>query len=130
MARTISSNTIGPVVLRTVDNPLTITMSILGGEDGVIVQRGIGTVMNAGSITATVDDGVALFAGGGVTNVAGASILALDTVGAAIFITGGTGTVANYGRIAGGKDGVFFTSGGNVTNAASASISSQLAGVF
>ena len=42
---------------------VTNTSSITGGEDGAIVQGAIGTIANFGKITATVDDGVALFKG-------------------------------------------------------------------
>ena len=57
MARTISSNTVGPVVLRTVDNPLTITRtgtvtSTGSGVDGIRAASGTTwTITNAGQIT-------------------------------------------------------------------------------
>jgi hypothetical protein len=108
---------------------VTNTSSITGGEDGVIVQGAIGTIANFGNITATVDDGVALFAGGSVTNASGASISGVSTVGAGIFITGGAGTVANAGSIAGSK-GILMAAGGSLSNAASGSISAEVVGVF
>ncbi len=80
---------------------VTNTSAITGGEDGVIVQGAVGTIANSGNITATVDDGVALFAGGSVTNASGASISGLGTLGAGVFITGGVGTVTNAGSISG-----------------------------
>jgi len=79
---------------------VTNTASIKGAEDGVIVQGGIGTVSNSGTITATVDDCVALFSGGSVTNAIGGLISATDTVGSSVFITGGQGLVSNNGAIA------------------------------
>jgi hypothetical protein len=109
---------------------VTNTSSITGGEDGVIVQGAIGTIANSGTIIATVDDGVALFAGGSVTNASGASISG-SNVGAGIYITGGTATVTNAGSIAGAdKTGVFIAGGGSLSNAATGSISAQVVGVF
>ncbi|SED63446.1 protein of unknown function [Rhizobiales bacterium GAS188] len=110
---------------------VTNTSSITGGEDGVIIQGAIGTVANSGTILATVDDGVALFAGGSVTNASGASITGLGTLGAGIFITGGSGTVTNAGNIAGpNHHGVLMAGGGSLSNAATGSISALGAGVF
>jgi hypothetical protein len=108
---------------------VTNTSSILGGEDGVTVQGAIGTIANLGNITATVDDGVSLFAGGSVTNASGASISGLATQGAGIFITGGAGTVANAGSIAGAL-AILMAAGGSLSNAASGSISALGVGVF
>jgi hypothetical protein len=80
---------------------VTNNASILGAEDGVIFQGGVGALTNSGDITGTVDDGVALFSGGSVTNAAGKSISGLGTNGAGVFITGAAGTVTNNGSIAG-----------------------------
>ncbi|SHM81545.1 beta strand repeat-containing protein [Bradyrhizobium lablabi] len=108
---------------------VTNTSSITGGEDGAIVQGAIGTIANFGKITATVDDGVALFKGGSVTNASGASISGAG--GAGIFITGGAGTVTNAGSIAGlTHHGVLIAGGGSLSNAASGSISALGVGVF
>ncbi|SEE85431.1 hypothetical protein SAMN05444161_7459 [Rhizobiales bacterium GAS191] len=110
---------------------VTNTSAITGGEDGVIIQGAIGTIVNSGTITATVDDGVALFAGGSVTNASGASITGLGTLGAGIFITGGAGTVTNAGSIAEpSHHGVLMAGGGSFSNAASGSISALVVGVF
>ena len=110
---------------------VTNTRAITGGEDGVIVQGGIGTIANSGNITGTVDDGVALFAGGSVTNASGAVISGQGTLGAGIYITGGVGTVTNAGSIAGPSHlGVLMSSGGSLSNAASASISALSVGVL
>ena len=108
---------------------VTNTGSISGGEDGVIIQGGIGTISNSHTIIATVDDGVALFAGGGVTNVSGASIVDHGR-GASVYITGATGTVTNAGSISAVFDGVFVADGGSLSNAASGSITAQNIGVF
>ena len=110
---------------------VTNTRAITGGEDGVIVQGGIGTIANSGNVTGTVDDGVALFAGGSVTNASGAVISGQGTLGAGIYITGGVGTVTNAGSIAGPSHlGVLMSSGGSLSNAASASISALSVGVL
>src|SRR5450755_4954143 len=129
MARTISTKTAGPVVLRPTDNPLTITgtgavTSTGASQDGIdgatgttwiignagkvtsstgygISLASAGTVSNTGSISGK--DGVVLKAGGKVTNAAGGSISASGALGAgegsgaAIYITGTTGTVTNDG---------------------------------
>ena len=110
---------------------VTNTSAITGGEDGVIVQGAVGTIANSGNVTATVDDGVALFAGGSVTNASGASISGLGTLGAGVFITGGVGTVTNAGSISGpNHHGVLIAGGGSLSNAASGSISALGVGVF
>jgi hypothetical protein len=102
-----------------------------GGEDGVIVQGGLGSVINAGSIVASVDDGVALFAGGSVTNAVGGSISGTGTLGAGVFITGTSGTLANSGTITGPNHiGVLIVDGGSISNAAGGLISGPDSGVF
>ncbi len=115
---------------------VTNTASIQGGEDGVKINGLVGTVTNSGSIVATVDDGVGLFNGGDVKNLAGGSIksgpgFAPDFSAAGVFIDGASGTVENSGSIEGTKNGALLTFGGSVTNSSGASISGGVtAGVF
>src|SRR6202140_5320281 len=59
---------------------VTNTSTITGGEDGVKNQGAAGMIDNFGSKIATVDEGVALFAGGSVTNASGASISGQGTL--------------------------------------------------
>lgn len=99
--------------------------SITGGT-GVLDTSG--TIINLGSIAGTGTDGqgVWLIDGGLVTNAASASITG---GGEAIDIEGGTGTVINYGYIAGFLfDGVAMgASGSTLTNAASGLITGATA---
>ncbi len=81
-------------------------------------------MVNSGTIAATYSGGpgagvgVALSAGGSVTNATLASISGSDN---GVEIAGGAGTVVNSGTIS-GTVGVLLHAGGSVTNAASASI--------
>ena len=110
---------------------MTNTSAITGGEDGVTVRGAAGTIANYGSIIATVDDGIGLFAGGSVTNALGASISGLGTLGAGIYITGGAGTITNAGSLSGpNHHAVLMEGGGTVSNLASGSISALGIGVF
>ena len=76
MSRTISTNTTGPVVLGTADNPLSITStgtvaSAGSGVDGI--DGGAGTtwtITNAGKVSSSGGNGVSL-AGRGVIRRAG-----------------------------------------------------------
>jgi hypothetical protein len=110
---------------------VTNSNSIAGGEDGIIIQGGAGTIANTGSVTASVDDGIGLFAGGSVSNAAGGFISGAN-IGAGIFITGAFGSVANSGTVttSGTRFGILLTSGGSVTNAVSASIAGDVAAVL
>ncbi len=107
---------------------VTNTSSITGGEDSVIVQGGAGTIVNSGTLIATVDDGIGLFSGGSVTNTSGASI-ASAAKGAGIYITGAFGNVTNAGAISGGYHGLFITNGGSISNATSGTISGTHNGI-
>ncbi len=109
------------------DNGGTVTNSgtIIGGEDGVKFVSGIGTLINSGSIASKIDDGLGFFAGGSVTNAAGASISNLGTKGAGIYITGGGATVTNAGTISGIDYAIDLAKGGAVTNNAGGIITSH-----
>jgi hypothetical protein len=104
---------------------VTNTNAITGGEDGVRITGSAGTVNNTGAIFATVDDGLGFFAGGSVSNGAGAVIGNKGTKGAGIYITGGTGTITNAGSISGVVYAIDFGKGGSVTNATGGVITSQ-----
>src|SRR2546421_31413 len=99
------------------DNGGTVTNSgsITGGEDGVIIQGSTGQINNTGKITATVDDGVSLWAGGSIVNGVGGSISA-PTAGAGIYITNVAGSIQNDGAISGKSYGAYLSAGGSVTN--------------
>jgi hypothetical protein len=106
------------------------TGTVSGGEDGVFVIGGIGNVQNSGSISASIDDGVGLFNGGSVTNLAGGSITGLvGTNAAGVFTIGAAATVDNSGQIAGRQYGILVAAGGTVTNNQNATITGQTAGV-
>jgi hypothetical protein len=106
--------------------------AILGGEDGVEIRGAPGSVVNSSTIQASVDDGVALFGGGSVSNSKNAFISGAGANGAGVFITGGQGTIANQGTISSGGSnlGVLLTGGGTISNAASATVSGGSTGVF
>ena len=104
---------------------VTNTSTIIGGEDGVRITTGIGTLINSGSIASKIDDGIGFFAGGLVANAASGSISNLGTKGAGIYITGGLGTVTNSGAITGIDYAVDLAQGGSVSNDAGASITSH-----
>jgi fibronectin-binding autotransporter adhesin len=107
----------------------------MGGEWGIAINGGAGTVVNDGSIAGTDTNGSGTYvigvyvrSGGSVTNATSASITAADW---GVAINGGAGTVVNDGSIVGAaKDGVYLDSGGSVTNAASASIQGADHGIF
>jgi hypothetical protein len=94
---------------------------IEGGESGVWILAGAGTVANFGTIegsgTALGDYGV-LVGSGGVTNGSAGSTAALIE-GATGIILGAAGTVTNYGTVEGTSTigwGVVLHNGGSVTN--------------
>ncbi len=104
---------------------VTNTGTIIGGEDGVRITTGIGTLINSGSIASKIDDGIGFFAGGSIINAVGGSIGNLGTKGAGIYITGGVGTVTNSGALSGIDYVIDLAKGGNVTNNAGATVASH-----
>ena len=78
-----------------------------------------GRSSNTGAISASVDDGAALFAGGTITNSATGSIQGslVGPVAAGVFIQG-SGNLQNDGVVIGNKFGVDLSAGGSVTNGA------------
>ena len=112
---------------------VTNSFIVTGGEDGVLIEGGPGQINNTGAISASVDDGAALFAGGTITNGTTGSIEGLVGAHAAgVFVQGGSGNLQNDGIVKGNNFGVFLLAGGSVTNGAgnaSASISAEGVGV-
>jgi fibronectin-binding autotransporter adhesin len=128
-----SSSTIGIVLSSPgYTNPVVVNpgITVSSGGNGVSATAESWTIENGGSIvgntTSAAYSGIALAAGGSVTNLSSASI----TESTGIFGGGGEPmTVVNAGSIAGKGTtgfGVFLNSGGSVTNAASASITGIL----
>jgi hypothetical protein len=130
---TISSSNGGYGVDLSAGGAVTNSGSITGGEDGVLIEGAPGQINNTGAISASVDDGAALFAGGTITNSATGSIEGLvGSVAAGVFIQGGSGNLQNDGVVKGNNFGAFLLEGGSVTNGAgnaSASISAEGVGV-
>jgi hypothetical protein len=102
---------------------------VTGGEDGVLIEGAPGQINNTGAISASVDDGAALFAGGTITNSATGSIQGslVGPVAAGVFIQG-SGNLQNDGVVIGNKYGVFLSAGGSVTNGAG-DASAKISGV-
>ncbi len=104
---------------------------LTGYMHGVEIRSATGTVINAGSIGNSVlfspnESGVALDAGGMVTNQAGGTISGVNGV----TISGGGGDVINAGMISGAVKGVRLSSGGSVTNPSGGTISGVTSGVY
>jgi Hint domain len=102
---------------------------LTGYKHGVDVANAAGTVINAGSIGipsifGSQPSGVALYAGGAVTNQAG------GTISGAVGVTlGGSGDVTNAGMITGvARAGVRLSAGGSVTNQSGGTISGGFGG--
>jgi Ca2+-binding RTX toxin-like protein len=115
---------------------------VAGTSVGLYVGGAAGTLVNRGSISQTGTSGgrnaVQMTAGGTVTNgsalLTTASITGDVDVGTGIRISGASGTVSNFGTIAGGI-GVELDGGGRITNGSSTSTAatisgSSLAGVY
>ncbi|HEV8679711.1 MAG TPA: calcium-binding protein, partial [Stellaceae bacterium] len=103
---------------------------ISGSVVGLQIAGSAGTVDNFGTITGTgsIGTGVALLAGGSVTNGATGRILGISY---AAYVSGGAGTVANLGTISGSTGrGIFLKSGGEVTNGASDATDALISGYF
>ena len=101
---------------------------ISGGNNGVGIRGGAGTVTNAGSITSVTNNGVYLNGGGSVTNQAG-GVIAGHTEG--IYGRGVAIGVTNSGLIetTGTADGIYLRGGGSVTNNAGGTIAGGAAGI-
>ncbi len=100
---------------------------IEGYNDGVLIEFAPGTVSNLGQIegTGTAGIGVNIFsAGGQVTNGSAAVTTALISGGStAVVITGGAGTVANFGTVTSTSSGfgVGLHDGGSISNGSNTS---------
>src|SRR5581483_872487 len=126
-ARTISTNTTGPVILAPTDNPLSITAtgavtSTGAGQDGIDGPAGtIWTITNSGAVSSADNYGISLAASGILTNTG-----RISGVGAVAFHGGGSvtnragGSISASGGIGSGFGtgaGIYITGGlGTVTN--------------
>jgi outer membrane autotransporter protein len=108
-------------------NNLTTNAIISGGQYGVYITGGAGTVINAGTIRGTNSAGVYLGAGGSVNNLSGGTNYG-GIYGVAI--TGGAGYVTNAGTITGGFTGVYMGAGGSVSNLTGGIITGGTNGVY
>ena len=79
--------------------------SISGRVAGVAVQGAVGTLVNAGHISATSGAAADFEKGGRITNEAGAT---LSGSSFGVFFAGGSGTVTNAGTISGASDAIDF----------------------
>ncbi len=111
--------------------------SITGGVTGIYSTGAAPTATNAGTISGG-SIGVSMTAGGTVMNQGGATISGGNGVAIiggfdGVYITGGAGSVTNYGNISDAAPkgfGVRLLAGGAVNNHAGASIGSQNIGVY
>uniref|UniRef100_UPI00313B3424 autotransporter-associated beta strand repeat-containing protein n=1 Tax=Sphingomonas sp. OTU376 TaxID=3043863 RepID=UPI00313B3424 len=75
---------------------------VINGQRGIVLGGFNGTAINAGTINATVDNGITLSNGGSATN--SGTINALGADGAwGVLVAGGNGTVANSGTVSAGS---------------------------
>ncbi len=120
--------------------PLGVTLTPASYTNPVVVAAGVSisndtgdgisgageyfSVQNNGTIAGN-DGGVALYDGGGVTNLPGGDIVATSAIHSAVYIGGGAGTVVNAGAITGdGASGVDLKDGGGITNQSGGTIGS------
>jgi fibronectin-binding autotransporter adhesin len=91
------------------------------GELVTVVNYGVIAVTGSAATASFYDSGIALLAGGYVTNQSGGTIIGYDGIYGGSY---GALTVVNYGSIAAGAygDGVILQSGGSVTNQAGGTI--------
>ena len=75
---------------------------IFTSSRGVDISGGVGTLVNSGSIFASVGRAVQLQAGGSVTNASTGTIASQDGGTRAIFVFGGPSTIVNAGSVNGG----------------------------
>ncbi|MCW3473268.1 alkaline phosphatase family protein [Limobrevibacterium gyesilva] len=102
--------------------------SITGKGAGLFINGGVGTLSNAGLVSASGGAGADIEAGGSVSNASG-GLIAGSTFG--VFISGGSGTVSNVGSVRGAAyGGVLLAAGGSVTNVAGASVRGGHNGVY
>jgi hypothetical protein len=106
-----------------------VTGTIFGGQKGVDITGGLGTVVNAGLIDGQGILGVYLGGGGAVTNASGGTIASHK---GGVQIDGAQAYVLNQGTITAGIwDGVHLVNGGSVANlGAGATITGPEAGVL
>jgi hypothetical protein len=133
--RTIATSIAGPVIMTTVDNPLSITSSGVVTASGVNVDAvdsslGATTINNDGTVTSAAGFGFNLGGSGTITNGprfrTAASIFGGN---GGIRISGVNGKVTNYGRID-GATGIVLANGGSVINKTSASLTGTGFAIF
>jgi len=97
------------------------TTAVVKGVEAVVVA-GQGTVDNLGSIAGTGlsggENGIAFDGGGRLTNGSGADHTASVTGYGGVDVSGGPGSVNNYGTIAASGVGVYLGNSGEITNGA------------
>ena len=129
---TLSGSYPAPVTLTSVvyANPVTVTGTISLSGPGIDLQAASDwTIVSQGLIegTDTTGVGVQLTAGGGISNAAGASIIAGR---AAIYIANAVGSVSNDGTVTATYGaGIAMQAGGTVANAATGTITGTTAGI-
>ena len=98
--------------------------TISGQQRGVAIAGSAGTVVNAGTLTGAVGDGVyiSLAASGYNGYVANSGLMTGGASG--VYVKRGSGTVVNFGSIEGANaDGIDLVGGGRVSNALAGTVS-------